>query len=68
MNTKLRLLQVGKKQIDLVDYLQKNGYPAMCPQTMSAIISGRLNTPQAYSVRREIDRLLTQWEKEQEVQ
>lgn len=65
MNTKIRLLQLGKTQVDLVDYFMENGYPSMCPQTMSAIINMRLNTPQAYRVRHEIDRLLTKWENEQ---
>lgn len=65
MNIKIRLLQLGKKQVDLVDYLQKNGYPTMCQQTVSAMVNRKLNTPLAYRVREEIDRILTKWEEEQ---
>lgn len=64
-NIKVRLMLVGKTQVDLVNYFQNHGYPSMCPQTMSAIVNMRLNTPQAYNVRREINLLLDGWEAEQ---
>lgn len=66
MNTKIRLLQLGKKQVDLLNLLQKRGFPSLCPQTLSAAINRRLNTPLACRVRNEVDQILTEWEKERE--
>lgn len=67
MDTKLRLLQLGKTQVNLLDILREKGYSTLCPQTVSIIINHRLNTPLAYRVREEIDKILTEWEKEREV-
>lgn len=66
MNTKIRLLQLGKTQIDLLEVLRKKGYSTLCPQTVSAMINHRLDTPLAYQVREEIGKILTEWEKERE--
>lgn len=66
MNTKIRLLQLDKTQVDLLKVLQKRGYLRLAPQTLSAIIGRRLNTPLAERVRAEIDRILTEWETERE--
>lgn len=66
MNTKIRLLQLGKKQVDLLAILQKNGYPKLGPETLSKIINRHLNTPLAYQVRENVDKILTEWENEKE--
>ncbi len=62
MDIKIRMLQLNKKQYELVDALKKRGFSGMCQSTISAIINRRLNTPIAYRAREEIDRILTEWE------
>lgn len=64
MNTKIRLLQLGKKQVDLIEVLRSRGFSSMTPPTLSSIINRRDNGPLAQDVREEIDRILDEWEKE----
>lgn len=64
MNIKIRLLQLGKTQVDLLRELHKRGYSSMVPATVSSIINKKLNTPQAFEIRGVIDKILDEWEKE----
>lgn len=66
MNTKIRLIQLGKNQRRLLEALHKRGETSLDPATLSKIINYKLNTPQADRVRREIEEILTAWEKERE--
>lgn len=59
---KIRLLQLNKKQIDLLFELRKRGYPKMSEPTLSKYISGASVTPQAEEVRGIIDTILDEWE------
>ena len=64
MNTKIKLLQLGKTQVDLLRELRNRGYTSMIPATVSSIINRKLNTPLAFKVRAEIDKILDEWEEE----
>lgn len=66
MNTKIRLLQLGKKQVDLLDELHKQGFTRVDPAGLSNAINHRTNTPLAYRIREETEKILEMWEKEQE--
>ena len=59
---KVRLTKLGKKQVDLVDALRKNGFPHMQSSTLSLCINGRLNTPQAEAVLDECNKIIESWE------
>ena len=64
MNTKIKLLQLGKTQVDLLHELRNRGYTSMIPATVSSIINKKLNTPLAFKVRAEIEKILDEWEEE----
>ena len=66
MNIKIRLLELGKKQVDLVDELRKHGFPKLGPSLLSRYINGRHVTPQAHSVMDMCDKILTEWEQRKE--
>lgn len=65
MNTKIRLLQLGKKQVDLLDELHKRGYWEIGSPSLSSFLSRRINTPKAYMIRELCDEIITKWEEEQ---
>lgn len=64
MNIKVRLIQLGKKQVDLLAELQKRGFPKLSPSLLSNYINGRDRTPQRNSVLDMADRILSEWESE----
>lgn len=68
MNIKIRLLQLGKRQTDLLDELHKMGYNEVEAPTLSNSISYRLRTPKGDMVRELCDQILTKWEQEREVE
>lgn len=61
---KIRLLKLGKKQIDLMDELNKRGLNVAQSQ-LSDSINGRLNTPKGSKIRTECLYILDEWEKAQ---
>ena len=64
MNIKIRLLQLGKKQVDLLEELHKRGYRTISRQSLSDMINKRLNTPKAFTIRELCDKILDEWEEE----
>lgn len=61
---KLKLLEVNKKQVDLLAELRKRGYSNMCPPYLSNIINGVEQTPNAQTVRDLIYQILDEWKSE----
>lgn len=47
MNIKMKLLELNKKQVDLLNEVRKRGYPRLDPSTLSKYINGRAVTPQS---------------------
>jgi hypothetical protein len=62
MNIKVRLLQVGKKQVDLVSELRKRGFTGVQAPQVSAVINGHDTSPRGNEVREAIGEILTKWE------
>lgn len=62
MNIKIRLLELGKKQVDLVTEIRKRGYPKLDPTMLSRYIDGRDITPQAKAVLGICEDILDEWE------
>lgn len=62
MNTKIRLIQLKKSQKWLLEELHKIGERTVDIPTLSKIINHKLNTPLADRVRKEIDRILDEYE------
>lgn len=67
MNTKIRLLRLGKKQVDLLRVIHEV-YPKVDPSFLSGVISGKYHSPQAYRISEMIEDILAKWEKEFEEQ
>lgn len=65
MDIKVRLVKLGKTQVNLLRVLHERGYKSLCPPTLSAIINMKLNTPQACRVRSEINDILKEWENDE---
>lgn len=61
MNFKIRLIQLGKKQADLLDPLRAEGF-TITPPELSEIINGRRQTPKAEKVLDRVDLILSRWE------
>lgn len=61
---KITLLELGKKQVDLLDELRKRGYKRLHPSQLSEYINGRQNSPQAYVVKDLIYKILDEWKAE----
>jgi hypothetical protein len=59
---KIRLLKLGKKQIDLMDELNKRGLNVAQSQ-LSDSLSGRLQSPKGTKIRTECLYILDEWEK-----
>lgn len=68
MNIKIRLVELDKRQADLLKELHRMGYSEIDPSTMSKIVCHKLNTPKAYMIREIISDILTQWEEEREAE
>lgn len=62
---KLRLMQLDKKQVDLLAELRRRGYTNMCQPTLSKYIRGHEVTPQARAVRELSYQILDEWESEE---
>lgn len=63
MNIKIKLLELGKKQVDLLDEVRKRGYPKLDPSVLSRYINGREIAPQAKAVLALCEDILSEWEK-----
>ena len=61
---KIRLAQLGKKQVDLLEELHKRGFKTVADTTLSKIINGRMESPQADAVKKVIAVILEEWERE----
>ena len=59
---KARLLNLGKKQVDLLEVIRKNGYANLQPPQLSSYINGSNTTPQAQAVLRIVYKTLEAWE------
>lgn len=62
MSIKIKLLELGKRQTDLLTELRKRGWKSLQPSELSIIVNGKLTTPKAQSVLAMCDRILTEWE------
>ena len=60
---KIRLAQLDKKQVDLLEELQKRGFKTLADTTLSKIINGRMESPQADAVKGMIPVVLDEWER-----
>lgn len=65
MGIKIRLLQLGKKQVDLLAEIRKRGYKNLQPPALSAYINRKDTTAQAERVLELADEILKEWEAEQ---
>lgn len=61
---KIRLLQIGKKQVDLLTEIRKRGYPNLGDTQLSKYVNGRDITPQARAVKKIIEQILDEWEQD----
>ena len=61
---KARLLNLGKKQVDLLEVIRKKGYANLQPPQRSAYINGSNTTPQAQAVLQIVYDTLEMWEKQ----
>ena len=59
---KIRLLQLEKKQVDLLEELRKRGYPKLYASQLSRYISGADVSPQAEAVMETTKEILSEWE------
>ena len=61
---KVRLMQLGKKQTELLKEIRKKGYPKLLPCALSSYINGHVLGPQAEVVLSIAREILDEWEKE----
>lgn len=61
---KILLIELGKKQVDLLKELKKRGYKNLYSSQLSNYINGVENTPQAESVLAAVHEILDEWKKE----
>ncbi len=61
MSIKSRLLELNKKQVDLLDEVRKRGYPRLDSSVLSKYINGRAVTPQAKKVLALCENILAEW-------
>ena len=59
---KIRLLNLGKKQVDLLKVIRSKGYSNLQPPRLSSYINGANTTPQAQAVMKIVYETLEQWE------
>lgn len=64
-NLKTRIAICGKRSVDVVREMIKNGDEYMNPSVFSRAINGADRTPRYVKVREEADRIVTEWEREQ---
>lgn len=60
---KSRLIELGRKQVELISELEKRGILTN-PSELSYSINGKLNTPKGTLIRNECLKILDEWEKE----
>lgn len=63
MDIKIRLLKLGKRQLDLLQELRKRGQQIQSSE-LSAFINGYIRTPKAGKILELCNEILTIWEKE----
>lgn len=63
MNLKIRLMQCGKKQIDVVQKLNEQGINVTQAE-LSLYINGRVNPPKSELVLAEAEKIIEEWEAE----
>jgi len=61
MPIKMSLLELGKKQVDLIDELRKRGYSTIQPAELSAFINKKITTPKAKTVLAICDEIIEDW-------
>ena len=64
MSIKIKLLELNKRQTDLLTELKRRGFKKLQPSELSIIISGKLTTPKAESVLEMCYCILAEWESE----
>lgn len=62
MSIKIKLLELGKKQIDLLFELRERGCRKLQPSELSLILSGKLTTPKAEHVLAMCNDIIDYWE------
>ncbi len=62
MNIKIKLLELNKRQVDLLDEIHKRGYPTLAPSVLSRYINRREITPQSKAVLAICEDVLSEWE------
>ena len=62
MLIKIKLLELGKRQTDLLDELRKRGWKRLQQTELSTIVNGRLTTKKAQSVLAMCYEILEDWE------
>lgn len=60
---KVRLMSLGRKQMDLLVEIRKRGYPRLQQPQLNAYINGAVTTPQSLVVMQLVDEILTEWER-----
>lgn len=63
MNIKIKLLELNKRQKDLLEELRNRGYSIQPPE-LSVFINKQLTTPKADVILGLCDEILTEWENE----
>lgn len=64
MNIKIKLLELNKKQVDLLNEVRKQGYPKLDQSVLSKYINGRAVTPQSKAVLALCEEILKEWNTE----
>ena len=60
--TQVRLVMLGKKQVDVLSEVRKRGYANLEASQLNAYINERNTTPQAKAVMKIVDDVLDEWE------
>lgn len=61
---KIRMIKLGKRNVDLLEEVRKRGYPKLYQQQLSAYICRREFGPQAKAVLALIEDIITEWERQ----
>lgn len=62
MNIKIKLLELGRRQTDLVVELRKRGYKIQ-PSELSSMLSGMLATQKTEEIKRVSEEIIEEWKK-----
>lgn len=65
MSIKIKLIELGKKQTDLVTELRKRQYKIQ-PGELSQMLTGQITTPKSNVIKTAVKKILDEWEAEQE--